>query len=407
MGCCQKGFMDKIYRILYSSSVCSEQMIEYLFTTSKIKPILSAHKYHKLLLKGLINHNCKVTALTAIPASKPHKKLFWFCRSEYEEGIKFIYPYFMNWPLVRHILIFLNSFTISLVWCLRKSNNSYIVCDILNVSISSAVRLAAFITKTPVIAVVTDLPLMQVEFYSAKSSIIASLAMWFSNFSLSRYDAFIFLTQAMNKVNSKRKPYVIVEGICDGSRVNRNRIGKDTTRNIIYTGGLYEVNGIKRLVQAFMKLEFDDIRLFLYGSGELEPYLVSCMKEDNRIYLFGMQPNDIVVEAQIRATLLVNPRPSHEEFTIYSFPSKNIEYMASGTSLVTTALPGIPREYLDYVYIFNDESTEGIYRTLNDLLLLPNEELMLRGHIAKEFVVANKNEKVQSKKVMELFKLLD
>jgi hypothetical protein len=34
--------------------------------------------------------------------------------------------------------------------------------------------------------------------------------------------------------------------------------------------------------------------------------------------------NDRVVEEQLRATLLVNPRPTAEAFTKYSFPSKNM-----------------------------------------------------------------------------------
>ena len=34
--------------------------------------------------------------------------------------------------------------------------------------------------------------------------------------------------------------------------------------------------------------------------------------------------NDRVVEEQLRATLLVNPRPTTEAFTKYSFPSKNM-----------------------------------------------------------------------------------
>ena len=34
--------------------------------------------------------------------------------------------------------------------------------------------------------------------------------------------------------------------------------------------------------------------------------------------------NDRVVEEQLRATLLVNPRPTAAAFTKYSFPSKNM-----------------------------------------------------------------------------------
>lgn len=80
--------------------------------------------------------------------------------------------------------------------------------------------------------------------------------------------------------------------------------------------------------------------------------------------------------------------------------------MASGTPLVTTALPGIPREYYDYLYIFDDETTTGIYRTLKNLLTLPGEELMPKGRAAQEFICTNKNGKVQSAKVLDLLSTL-
>ena len=62
--------------------------------------------------------------------------------------------------------------------------------------------------------------------------------------------------------------------------------------------------------------------------------IIACSKKDNRIVFKGMVPNKIVVEDQLKATLLVNPRPSIGEFTRYSFPSKNMEYMVSGTPMV-------------------------------------------------------------------------
>ena len=38
----------------------------------------------------------------------------------------------------------------------------------------------------------------------------------------------------------------------------------------------------------------------------------------------------------------VNPRQNNEEFTKYSFPSKTMEYLASGVPVVAYKLDGIP-----------------------------------------------------------------
>ena len=63
-----------------------------------------------------------------------------------------------------------------------------------------------------------------------------------------------------------------------------------------------------------------------------------------RIEFLGMLPRTDVLELQSKATILVNPRQPVGDFTKYSFPSKTIEYMASGTPLLMYKLPGIPEE---------------------------------------------------------------
>ena len=96
---------------------------------------------------------------------------------------------------------------------------------------------------------------------------------------------------------------------------------------------------------------------------------------------------------------------AHEEFTKYSFPSKNIEYMASGTPLLTTKLPGMPKEYYPYVFLIENESVEGYAKALERVLAQSDEELYVFGEKAKDFVLEKKNSFEQAKRVIELIKL--
>lgn len=70
---------------------------------------------------------------------------------------------------------------------------------------------------------------------------------------------------------------------------------------------------------------------------------------------------------------------------------------------LTTKLPGMPSEYHDFVYLFDDESVEGMARTLEWVLSLPKAELHAKGNAAKEFVLREKNNVVQAKKLLNLF----
>jgi len=76
--------------------------------------------------------------------------------------------------------------------------------------------------------------------------------------------------------------------------------------------------------------------------------------------------------------------------------------MASGTPLVTTPLPGMPKEYNRFVYLFNDESVEGISSTLQTLLSKSGDELYKFGIRAKQFVVKYKNNLIQAKRILNL-----
>ena len=113
-----------------------------------------------------------------------------------------------------------------------------------------------------------------------------------------------------------------------------------------------------------------------------------------------MVSNDKIIQLEKEAKLLVNPRPTNEEYTKYSFPSKIMEYMASGTPVLTTRLLGMPKEYYDYIYCFEDEKVDGIEKKLIEILSKEQKELTKMGNKAKEFVLMKKNNKVQAEKII-------
>jgi glycosyltransferase involved in cell wall biosynthesis len=175
----------------------------------------------------------------------------------------------------------------------------------------------------------------------------------------------------------------------------------------LYAGMLHEKYGVVRLVEAFRKVRNETARLVLYGDGDAAEHIRKIANEDQRIEYRGVADNRTVVQEELKATLLINPRPSDEGFTAYSFPSKNLEYMVSGTPVLTTKLPGMPREYDRYAYLFGDESVDGMAKTLNEVLGLSREELHSTGSRAKAFVLNNKSNTAQARCVLEFLKALD
>lgn len=204
-------------------------------------------------------------------------------------------------------------------------------------------------------------------------------------------------------VNKHHKPYIVMEGLADEAMKTKERrkIKKQKPKILLYAGGLHERYGLKTLTEAFTQLDTQEWILEIYGSGPFSRNLEKYAEKDKRIIYKGVVPNEKVVEAELKASLLVNPRPTNEEFVKYSFPSKNMEYMVSGTPLLTTKLPGMPAEYYDHVYLFEKETTEDYKNTLEKVFHLSSEELANKGQKARMFILSQKNNVVQVKRIID------
>jgi glycosyltransferase involved in cell wall biosynthesis len=401
--------MNSTKKILYVSCLCSPNVLEYLFCTASHKPALSAQKFHRLLVEGFAMHkeSCIVETLSVIPiTSVSHKKRFWRLPSELVGNIKYNYIPTINLPVVKNMLVFIGAFFKAISWALRGGRkDKVVICDVLNVSISAAALLACKLTGTKAIAIVTDLPNLMVG-CARDTGLRRGLHNKLTSMLMSNYDGYILLTEQMNQVvNIHSKPYLIMEGLVDINMAAADNLFEDKfpEKIVIYAGGIYEKYGVKKLVDAFMLLQGDDLRLHVYGPGEMAKDMPDYMKADKRIIYYGIVPNKEVVRKLSEATLLINPRSSVEELAKYSFPSKNMEYMVSGTPLLTTPLPGMPQEYYPFVYVFNDETVEGFQQTLKVLLATPKEELHEFGQRAKEFVLRYKNNRVQAERILCFF----
>lgn len=383
-------------KIIYVSSLVSQSKMNDIIKKSKKKPLQSIQKFHRLLCEGLAQNGADVKTISSIPMSRSiSNKIMWFDKKQSINGVEYNYIPFINFKFLRQLSTFIGTLIKVTKECIKERKEKVFICDILNTTISTVTLILSKILKFKCIAIVTDLP----RDMGGKISISKKINQALQN----KYDAYILLTEAMNDVvNGKNKTFIVIEGITDSNmKQKENNIeNKYKEKVCIYAGGLYEKYGVKNLVEAFKLLRQDNIRLHIYGAGELEEYLNNV--DDDRIKYFGVVDNEEIVIQEIKATLLINPRFSNEEYTKYSFPSKNMEYMASGTPLLTTKLPGMPEEYYDYVYCFEDETVEGMKKTLNEILAKSNGELEEKGSKAKEFVLTKKSNRVQAEKIISL-----
>lgn len=217
-------------------------------------------------------------------------------------------------------------------------------------------------------------------------------------------DGFVLLTKFMkDPLNLQNKHIAIIEGISNEFTDRRIHNNTDSdTIDIVYAGTLNELYGIKNLINAFIKISNPNFRLYICGSGDSNQFIVDSAQIDNRIIFKGQLSRLETIELISRATILVNPRQNTEEFTKYSFPSKNMEYLSSGRPLVAYKLDGIPDEYDDFIFYVPDNSIDSLTNKLIEVCSLSSDVLKSRGDVAKKWVVNNKNCVLQTMKIIDL-----
>ncbi len=384
--------------IIYVSSLCSDNKFYKLFDDYSKMPGQQYQKYHKLLIEGFKANSCTINMVSGIPVtSKNHRKRYFKAESENINNVAYHYVALINFPIIKNIFVVLGS----IVECIKISASNKkctVIVDVLSISSAIGALIASKVLKLRSVGIVTDIP----NFLSKDPN---KLSVKINNMIMNKFDSYVFLTKEMSKVvNCKDKTFIVVEGHVD---INMHDVGnkledKHSELVCMYAGITQKKYGIQYLTEAFLKANVPNAELHIYGRGDFEEELKRISNIHSQIKYFGVKPNDYIVKQEMKATLLINPRPTDEEYTKYSFPSKNMEYMVSGTPVLTTKLPGMPEEYNDYVYLIDEETVEGLSTMLKNLLSKSREELYAKGLEAKEFVLRKKNNVVQARKIMDI-----
>lgn len=376
-----------IKSVLYLSNATQPELFRSLVQAGKIKTGYQMQKFNGMLMRGLA-YRFDVTAVSPLPYaadSGPMERI-----TTESDGVKYLV--LANTPGRLHKMMNLLRLMKECCRVIRNRRPDYILCDAIARSPCVISVLTGRIFRIPVVGIVTDLPGM---LRAENSKPLRNIR------EMQKFDGYILLTEQMNPVvNPKEKPYMVMEGLCPDRLPDIRK--KAEKRIILYTGSLWKKDaGIEYLTEGFLKAGIPDCELRFYGSGELVPWLQEVERENPSVRYMGCTTGDVIEREQAEAALLVNPRPSAEEFCRYSFPSKTMEYMASGTPVLMTRLPGVPEEYYSCVYTISREDPEGAAQALEAVLSQSDAALTAFGAKAREFVSREKNASRQTGRVAE------
>lgn len=364
----------------------------------------SADRFQWAFIKGLnanLSNPIKLITAPFIGWFPKYYKLAYLKKADIENGYMVSFP---NFPIVKNIFKYYNLLAILKKEVNGESKAVVIVYSLDTAYLKAALRAKKYNSNLKVCVIVPDLlefpgnaPLLYRMFikYHEKPTFYRLV---------NKVDGFVVLTEKMvDFLNIGSKPWIRIEGLYDViDDFPKKNLTNSDLKIILYTGTLDFQYGIGALLDAFDMIKKQNYRLWICGGGIGSSLVNERVKTDKRINYMGILSQEEITALQVTATLLVNPRDTVAEFNKYSFPSKTMEYLASGTPALIYKLDGIPQEYYNYCYTVEGNGMENLSASMERICEKEPLELYNYGKKAQDFIFKFKNSVVQTSKMITL-----
>lgn len=395
-------------QVLYFGTVCELEEYEDFLKCSSAHPSVASVVFETAILEGLKENEIEVSIFSfpMIPNFWTSKILGWGAKKQMLDcGYNVTWLPTINILGLKQISRYISARYIIRKWLKehRDEEGTVLLYSICPFIAPSVVKLCGKYNKKSVV-IVPDLPsnmFMNHKMVGVKKYLSKKYLDLTKN-TQKKFDGYIYLTRFMREVINSTAPSIVIEGVVNKPALSMEKNEKSFPRAIMYAGRLHEKYGIKNLIEAYLSIPHQDNELWLFGAGSFENEILEYSKQDSSIKFWGNIDRNKILAYEQQATLLVNCRSHEDEYAKYSFPSKTMEYMASGTPVYTTKLPGIPKEYVKYLFTSDSNSVDEIQKVLEMVFDMSEIELNMIGKNAKKFVVEEKNAKKQAEKIIYL-----
>jgi glycosyltransferase involved in cell wall biosynthesis len=209
-----------------------------------------------------------------------------------------------------------------------------------------------------------------------------------------RLDGRIVITEQIVTDFAPGKSFLLVDGGVTKEALSIfEPVGKPVERPefvLAFAGSLWEGNGIPVILKAFAQLKDPACRLWIAGKGELQDEVLKASANDPRISYKGLLDHQGVLAMYEAADVLLNIRITKQVEVPYAFPSKFIEYLATGKCVVTTSFAHVESEYGQYCFVMKSETPEALAEVIENVRKMGSEERQRFGAEAREYVARNK-----------------
>lgn len=385
-----------------------ESLAQDLFLLDPI-PAVQTHKFGWSFARALKNSFGKVLVASSCPVQNfPLVRRVLFFGGRFDtQGMDGVLLGFINVILLKHITR-LAACLFSVAPLIRRHRIEWIFIHGLHSPYLVFGLLAKLFGKRLVI-VLTDPPGVILATDRRLARLMKGIDAWLIRRILQRVDAVFALAPELVRRLAPGRPAFVFPGILESaleisikevSSAKREEAAGPFT--IVYAGGLSQAYGVDRLIDAVLGFSPDVmVCLKLFGRGDQEERIRTLALDNPRIIDGGFVDAATLLPELLAADLLINPRPTSELFATMSFPSKLIEYIATGRPVLTTRIPSIPESLKDSFSYIDDESVDGIRIAIRTVMETPVSQRLEHASSAKISVEKNFSEVAIGYKIAE------
>lgn len=174
---------------------------------------------------------------------------------------------------------------------------------------------------------------------SDRKNIIGKLYAYLSEVNVREYQKVVALSPNMKSYISPSQEYTVSHGCVDYNQFEDFYYKKPGEYIILmFSGLLAPVTGADLLYEAIKKIQRNDIRIVVTGKGSLENIFKNL--RDERLDFRGFVTREEYRELLQEADVLINPRNMNLAENQNNFPSKILEYLATGKFIISTRYSG-------------------------------------------------------------------
>ena len=335
--------------------------------------------------------DCTIDSCIPIP-SYPREKL-WIpsCVEVFPNGMKVNMLPTLNLKVLKNYFWGLVSFFHIIKWRLKnkKKECAVIVYNLYSVPIE-LLYLVCKISNTKLYAILYDLGVPPKHLGLSKSTMIAyRLSEHIAKFFIKRLDGRIVINESIVKHYAPNKHYVLIDGGINEQIISRLFPLEPSKNNdfvFVCAGMLWDQNGTRLILETLKQFPSLNLKVLFAGRGNDVGLIEEAAKTDNRITYLGMLTTEKLFKVYEQADVLLNLRI--EEEVDFHFPSKLLEYLATGKYVISTPIAHAERDYGHLMGIIKDTTPKGLAEMMEATMAFGKQRLFEIGKSARDYMLA-------------------